>query len=43
MKIKNVTFSKNDKDGVRIFLLMNIEYFLGFGIKLETLALLQPL
>lgn len=25
------------------FLLMNIEYFLGFGIKLETLALLQPL
>lgn len=24
-------------------MLMNIEYFLGFGIKLETLALLQPL
>lgn len=40
MKIKNVTFSKNDKEFF-LKMIMNIEYFLGFSIKLETLIKLD--
>lgn len=45
MKIKNVTFSKNDKDGVRIFLKNANEYrvFPGFRHQVENSSIATTL